>query len=125
MNRQTILYFLPKTLRKFLQRIIKFRIHTSNNKSKGEDVMKKAILFITIILLLPLFTSQEVTASNFSATFELDFFNKDPNIFTTETFRRYHQLDLNYQFWENFFISFTYNWCDNVTSSISAHEITP
>ncbi len=87
--------------------------------------MKKVILFIIMILLLPLFPSQEVTASNFSATFELDFFNKDPNVFTTETFRRYHQLDLNYQFWENFFIKFIYNWCDNVTSSISAHEITP
>lgn len=87
--------------------------------------MRKPVFSFFILLLLFIGSEQAVRANSFFIDLELDFFNRGINIFRTETFKRYHQVDLNYYFNDDFNLGVTYNWCDHVTSNVSTHKITP
>lgn len=87
--------------------------------------MKKPVLFFSVLAALFLLGGQTVMAGAFSVDFELDFFNRGINIFNTETFKRYHQVNVNYNFADDYKLGLIYNWCDHVASNISTHKITP
>ena len=87
--------------------------------------MRKPVLSLFLLFLLFLWSGQAVMANPLFVHFELDFFNRGINIFNTETFKRYHQVDLSYYFNDDCKLGFIYNWCDHVNSNISTHKITP
>lgn len=87
--------------------------------------MKKTVLSFLVLFVFFFVNGQAVMAGTFSVDFELDFFNRGINIFTTETFQRYHQVIFNYCFNDGLKFGLIYDWCDDVTSNISTHLVTP